>query len=98
MPAAQLNRSVLRLSGEGVAGWLEGLITNSLTSALTFTALLTPQGKIIADFFVTKDGDDLLIDTPQKFTVDLFKRLLIYKLRVPIEITDITETHNIYAL
>ena len=98
MPAAPLNRSVLRLSGEGVVAWLEGLITNSLTSALTFTALLTPQGKIIADFFVTKDGDDLLIDTPQKFTADLFKRLRMYKLRAPIEITDITETHNVYAL
>ena len=98
MPAAQLNRSVLRLSGEGVAAWLEGLITNSLTSALTFTALLTPQGKIIADFFVTKDGNDLLIDTPQKFTADLFKRLRMYKLRAPIEITDITETHTVYAL
>lgn len=98
MPAAQLDRAVFRLSGEGVEAWLEGLITNSLTSALTFTALLTPQGKIIADFFVTKDGEDLLIDTPQKFASALFKRLRMYKLRAPIEITDISETHNVYAL
>ena len=98
MPAAALDRAVFRLSGEGVEAWLEGLITNSLTSALTFTALLTPQGKIIADFFVTKDGEDLLIDTPQKFASALFKRLRMYKLRAPIEITDISETHNVYAL
>jgi folate-binding Fe-S cluster repair protein YgfZ len=64
MPIAQLNRSVFRLSGEGVAAWLDGLITNNLQSEMTFAALLTPQGKIIADFFVMKDGEDLLLDTP----------------------------------
>jgi len=65
---------------------------------MTFAALLTPQGKIIADFFVTKDGEDLLLDTPTKFASDLFKRLRMYRLRSPIDITDITETHNIYAI
>ena len=65
---------------------------------MTFGALLTPQGKIIADFFVTKDGEDLLLDTPIKFAASLFKRLRMYKLRAPIEITDITETHNVYAI
>ena len=98
MPIAQLNRSVFRLSGEGVSPWLDGLISNSLTDGLSFAALLTPQGKIIADFFVTKEGDDLLLDTPTKFAKDLFKRLRMYKLRAPIEITDITETHNVYAM
>lgn len=98
MPIAQLDRSVFRLSGEGVAAWLDGLITNNLKEQMTFAALLTPQGKIIADFFVTRDGEDLLLDTPVKFAADLFKRLRMYKLRAPIEITDISETHNVYAI
>jgi len=98
MPIAALNRSVLRLSGDSVTAWLDGLISNSLSEPLTFAALLTPQGKIIADFFVTQEGDALLIDTPTKFATDLFKRLRMYKLRAPIEITDITETHNVYAI
>ena len=97
MPIADLNRSVFHLSGEGVVPWLDGLITNSLSGPMTFAALLTPQGKIIADFFVTKDGQDLFLDTPTKFAGDLFKRLRMYKLRAPITITDITETHNVYA-
>ena len=97
MPIAQLNRSIFRLSGDGVTAWLDGLITNSLKNDMTFSALLTPQGKIIADFFVTKEGDDLLLDTSPKFAESLFKRLRMYKLRAPIEITDITETHNVYA-
>ena len=98
MPITRLERSVFRLSGEGVIAWLDGLITNSLNGDMTFAALLTPQGKIIADFFVTKDGDDLLIDTPSKFAADLFKRLRMYKLRAPIEMTDETESLNVYAI
>lgn len=98
MPIARLNRSVFRLSGAGVTAWLDGLITNNLSAPLTFAALLTPQGKIIADFFVTQDDEDLLLDTPTKFSESLFKRLRMYKLRAPIEIIDITETHNVYAI
>ncbi|MEP3891044.1 MAG: folate-binding protein [Hellea sp.] len=98
MPIAHLTRSVFRLTGEGVTPWLDGLISNSLSGPMTFAALLTPQGKIIADFFVTQQDDALLIDTPAKFSAALFKRLRMYKLRAPIEITDITETHNVYAI
>ena len=98
MPIAHLNRSVFRLTGEGVTPWLDGLISNSLSGPMTFAALLTPQGKIIADFFVTQQDDALLIDTPTKFSAALFKRLRMYKLRAPIDITDVTETYNVYAI
>ena len=85
MPITKLNRSVIRLSGEGLYDWLNSLITNSLNADINFAALLTPQGKIIADFFVVKDADDLLLDTPTKFKDNLTKRLKMYKLRVPID-------------
>ncbi len=99
MPIAQLNRTVFRLSGEGVEAWLEGLITNSLADkAIIFAALLTPQGKIIADFFITREGDGFLMDTPEKFGAVLFKRLRMYKLRAPITIEDISESHFVYAV
>ena len=98
MPIAHLNRAVFRLTGEGVSPWLDGLITNSLSGRMTFAALLTPQGKIIADFFVTQQDDSLIIDTPTKFSEALFKRLRMYKLRAPIDITDVTETYNVYAI
>lgn len=96
MARAKLNRTVLHLKGGGVAQWLDGLITNSLSENITFAALLTPQGKIIADFFVHKVDDDFLIETPQKFGVALLKRLKMYKLRAPIEITQ-TDL-DVYAL
>ena len=96
MPIAKLDRAVLRLSGEGVAAWLDGLITNSLKDDLTFAALLTPQGKIIADFFVWKE-ENLYIDTASKFGAALLKRLKMYRLRAPITIEDVSETVSIYA-
>jgi len=49
-------RTLLKLSGEGVRDWFSGLITNSLNGPVTFAALLTPQGKIIADLFVSDRG------------------------------------------
>ncbi len=88
MPIARLDRSVLKISGDGVTDWLAGLITNSLTDDINFAALLTPQGKIIADFFVIKDGESWLIDVADKYAQGLQKRLSMYKLRAPITIED----------
>ncbi len=98
MPIARLERTLIRLSGEGVKPWLEGLITNSLKSDITFAALLTPQGKIIADFFVHNMGEDLILETPTKFGPDLLKRLKMYKLRAPITLTDDSENLSVYAI
>lgn len=99
MPIAKLNRAVFRLSGDNVTSWLDGLISNSIAKdGLTFAALLTPQGKIIADFFISHHGESLLLETPTKFAADLFKRLRMYKLRAPIEIEDLSQSHNVYAI
>lgn len=96
MPSALLPRRVFRLSGEGVADWLAGLLTNELSAELTFAALLTPQGKIIADMFVHREDEAFLLETPTKFADDLSKRLRMYRLRKPIEIeaTDL----KVYAI
>ena len=98
MPIANLNRCIISLSGDGVSEWLENLITNNLSSNISFSALLTPQGKIISDFFITKSHEKLIIDAPKKNNEVLIKRLNIYKLRAPVIIEDITEIMNVYAL
>jgi folate-binding protein YgfZ len=98
MPIAKLDRRIFLLSGEALRPWLGGLITNNLGAPLTFAALLTPQGKIIADFFITQDGDDMLIDTAPKFADNLLKRLRIYKLREKITLTEVTDKTHLYAL
>ncbi len=83
-------------------GWLDGLITNALSGPVTFAALLTPQGKIIADFFVTDAGagagDALLLDTTEAMGPGLQKRLSMYRLRAPITIEDVSDSHPVHVL
>jgi len=98
MPICRLNRTILSLKGDDVEGFLGGLITNSLHNDLTFAALLTPQGKIIADFFVHKVGDGLVLETAEKFGKTLALRLKMYKLRAKIDIVDISADYDVYAL
>lgn len=96
MPIASLDRRVIALSGEDdPREFLSGLITNSLSGLISFAALLTPQGKIIADFFVIDEGERLLIDVAEKFAPYLIKRLKMYKLRSKLDISD--TGINVYA-
>lgn len=88
MPATTLtDRALIRLSGEDVRGFLQGLVTNDVTGALpVWAALLTPQGKCLFDFLLWADGDDLLIDCERDAAGDLAKRLTLYRLRRKIAI------------
>src|SRR6478736_568379 len=81
------DRAILRLSGEDVRGFLQGLITNDVTGALpVWAGLLTPQGKALFDFLVWADGDDLLIDCEADQADALARRLSLYRLRRKIAI------------
>jgi hypothetical protein len=76
------DRAVVRLSGEDVRGFVQGLVTSDVGGALpVWAGLLTPQGKCLFDFFVWGDGDDLLFDCEAAAADDLIKRLSIYRLR-----------------
>jgi tRNA-modifying protein YgfZ len=82
-----IDRAVIRLSGEDVRGFLQGLITNDVTGILpVWAGLLTPQGKALFDFLVWADGDDLLIDCEADQADALTKRLSLYRLRRAITI------------
>jgi folate-binding protein YgfZ len=87
------SRAVIRLSGEDVRGFLNGLVTNDVTGPLpVWAALLTPQGKVLFDFVVwagpsTGSGQsDLLIDCEAAHAEALIRRLAMYRLRRPITI------------
>ena len=58
MPATTLpDRALLRLSGEGVRDFLQGLVTSDVAGPLpVWAGLLTPQGKTLFDFFVWADS------------------------------------------
>jgi hypothetical protein len=81
------DRAVVRLSGEDVRGFLQGVVTSDVAGALpVWAGLLTPQGKCLFDFIVWGDGDDLLLDCEAAAADDLIKRLAIHRLRRPIRI------------
>ena len=80
------NRAVLRLSphdpGEDVIAFLQGLVTNEVAGPLpAWAALLSPQGKVLFDFLIWRDGADLLIDCAADSCDALAKRLALYRLR-----------------
>ena len=81
------DRAVIRLSGEDVREFVQGLVTSDVMASLpVWAGLLTPQGKCLFDFIIWDDGDDLLIDCEAVAADDLVKRLSIYRLRRPIRI------------
>ena len=89
MPETTLtDRALLRLSGEDVRGFLNGLVTQDVSGPLpVWAGLLTPQGKCLFDFLVWADGGELLLDCEAAAADDLIKRLSLYRLRRPIVIS-----------
>ena len=86
------NRAVVALGGPEARDFLQGLITNDIgicrEGQALYTALLTPQGKILFDFFlVAQDESGFLIDCAAMSAGDLLKRLTMYRLRSKVEIT-----------
>ena len=87
-------RTVLAVGGADRLDFLQGLVTNDVTrvaDGLVYAALLSPQGKYLADFFLKAEGDRILVDVAAALAPDLAKRLSMYKLRaaVTLEPTDI---------
>lgn len=80
------DRAVIALSGPEARSFLQGLVTNDMTAPPVYAALLTPQGKILFDFFVSEAQGALLIDCRKATRDALAKRLSMYKLRAKVEI------------
>ncbi len=83
------SRQILRLTGADTRDFLQGLITNDIggtQSGLVYAAMLTPQGKYLADFFLKADGDAILLDVDAELADMLAQRLSMYKLRADVQI------------
>ena len=82
-------RTVISISGDDRINFLQGLVTNDVAKAadsIIYTALLTPQGKFMVDFFVIGQGDRLLLDVATSHAQMLGQRLMMYRLRAKVEI------------
>lgn len=89
------NRALIRIAtsddGEDIREFLQGLVTQDLAvvqpDAPQWSALLTAQGKVMYDYFLWADGDDILVDCEADVAEALAKRLKLYRLRRKIDIT-----------
>jgi folate-binding protein YgfZ len=106
MKAAFLpDRGVVKVAGDGARNFLHGLVTADILKLVPgtarFCALLTPQGKIIADFIVTEapaaDGGGFFLDIPRALGATLVDRLNLYKLRAKVLVEDLSETLGVLA-
>lgn len=96
------DRGVVRVAGADAAKLLDNIITSDMellaSQDALHAALLTPQGKILFEFFVVKDGGDgFLLETARDRTADLAKRLTLYRLRAKVEIADVSAAHRVLA-
>src|SRR5215204_3214032 len=107
MKAAFLpERGVVKVSGDEARNFLNGLVTTDVTLLRPglgrFGALLTPQGKITADFLITEapagHGGDFLIDAPRALAQNLADKLGFYKLRAKVAVENISDHMGVLAV
>ena len=104
MKAALLpDRGVVKVAGTDARKFLNGLVTADMGKVTQqsprFTALLTPQGKIIVDFILAEAADgSCLLDCPLTLAPALAERLAFYKLRAKVTIENQSGTVVVMAI
>jgi tRNA-modifying protein YgfZ len=85
-------RAALAVTGEDRVEFLQGLVSNDVAEAApgraVWAALLTPQGKWLADFFILSDGERLLLDCERAQLPMIQLRLSRYRLRSKVTLSD----------
>ncbi|MEQ1943968.1 folate-binding protein YgfZ [Mesorhizobium sp. VNQ89] len=93
MPSTRLeDRAIVSVSGPDAENFLQNIITADLDALKPGeakpSALLTPQGKILFDFLVSRNGaDGIKLDCRADIADDFVRRLTLYKLRAKVEIS-----------
>ncbi len=87
---ARLNRALIRVAGPDARAFLDNLLTQSLSgldaAGVLYGALLTPQGKVLADMTIWADGDGVVLELDPTRADDIQRRLTMYKLRANVSI------------
>jgi tRNA-modifying protein YgfZ len=106
MKAALLpDRGVVKVAGDEARSFLHGLVSSDILQLAPgqarFCALLSPQGKIIADFIVAaaqpQDGGGFLLDVPRALAKPLLDKLNLYKLRSRVVAEDLSDVLGVLA-
>ncbi|MFN4099129.1 MAG: YgfZ/GcvT domain-containing protein [Pararhodobacter sp.] len=88
--APDTGRALLRVAGPDRVKFLQGLVTQDMgrvmRDGIGYAALLTPQGKLIADFFLVAEPEAVLVDVAAGLAGELATRLGMFKLRSKVTI------------
>lgn len=97
--AVLADRGVVRIGGAEARSFLQNIVTTDMDRVAEdragFGALLSPQGKILADFLVFAEGDGFLVDLPKAALADFVKRMTLYRLRAKVEIADLSAERKV---
>ena len=84
------SRALISVAGPDWRSFLQGLITQDVETlqpgAARFTALLTPQGRLLWDLFVVGREDGCWLDVGREHRQEIVQRLAMYRLRAKVEI------------
>ena len=96
------DRGLILITGKDARNFLQNMITNNIekvsSNSTIFSALFTPQGKYLFEFFLIQVKNGYLLDCDSKFTNDIKDYLLKYKLRSKIEIEDFSSKYVVGIL
>ena len=91
-------RGIVAVGGTDAEKFLNDLVTSDVPKsegAAAYGGLLTPQGKVLFDFLVFREGDRYLFDLPWALVADFVKRLTFYRLRAKVEIAALPDRHAV---
>jgi len=96
------DRGILFIEGKDVEGFLQNIITNDINKVSEinscFASIFTPQGKFLYEFLIIKHKKGYFIDCEKIQINDLFKQLSIYKLRLEVNILNLSNEFVVVAL
>ena len=91
------DRGLISIVGDDAKNFLQNIITNDIEKVSSissiFSALFTPQGKYLFEFFLIKSENGYLLECDDKFTSEIVNYLKKFKLRSKIEINDISKNN-----
>ena len=96
------DRAILYINGEDTKEFLQNLISNDINKVTNnsscFASLLTPQGKFLFEFLITKHKQGFFIDCEKSQVENLFKQLNAYKIRSKVEILNLSNEFVVAVL
>ena len=96
------DRGIIYINGKDCLNYLQNIISNDLNKVLDnqscFSYLLTPQGKYLFEFIIVKHKNGYFLDCPKYQIENLYKQLVVYKLRSKVEITNLSNEFVVAAI